>query len=46
MGFYQGIDEDIYEGGDHYVPMLQFRLNQSSIVPQTIASEVIPTSDL
>jgi|TARA_R110002020_G_scaffold328458_2_gene544427 hypothetical protein len=27
MAFYEGIDEEIYEGGDHYVPMQQFRLN-------------------
>jgi len=28
MAFYEGIDEEIYEGGDHYVPMQQFRLNK------------------
>jgi len=25
--FYTGVDKSIYEGGDHYVPMDQFRLN-------------------
>jgi hypothetical protein len=29
MAFYEGIDEEIYEGGDHYIPMQQFRLNQN-----------------
>jgi len=28
MAFYEGVDEEIYEGGDHYVPMQQFRLNK------------------
>ena len=25
--FYTGVDKSIYEGGDKYVPMEQFRLN-------------------
>jgi len=43
MAFYEGIDEEIYEGGDHYVPMAKFRLNQN-YTPKTIAPEVMPTS--
>ena len=43
MAFYEGIDEEIYEGGDHYVPMARFRLNQN-YTPKTIAPEVMTTS--
>jgi hypothetical protein len=39
MAFYEGIDEEIYEGGDHYMPMQRFRLNQNytpnSVTPFT-----------
>ena len=43
MAFYEGIDEDIYEGGDHYVPMQQFRLNK--FVPTvSTTSTTLPTS--
>jgi len=43
MAFYEGIDEEIYEGGDHYVPMQQFRLNK--FVPTVKTTPVTsPTS--
>ena len=41
--FYTGADEEIYEGGDHYVPMQQFRLNQN-YTPTPVTPEIIPTS--
>jgi len=43
MAFYEGIDEEIYEGGDHYVPMAQFRLNKN-YTPTPVTPEIIPTS--
>ena len=43
MAFYEGIDEEIYEGGDHYMPMQQFRLNQN-YRPTTVTPDVVPTS--
>jgi hypothetical protein len=43
MAFYEGIDEEIYEGGDHYVPMQQFRLNQN-YTPTPVTPDIIPTS--
>tara|TARA_Y100000296_G_scaffold64020_1_gene74734 strand:- start:35 stop:1183 length:1149 start_codon:yes stop_codon:yes gene_type:complete len=43
MAFYEGIDEEIYEGGDHYVPMAKFRLNQS-YTPTTVTPDIVPTS--
>ena len=43
MAFYEGIDEEIYEGGDHYVPIQQFRLNK--FVPTVKTTPVTsPTS--
>lgn len=43
MAFYEGIDEEIYEGGDHYVPMERFRLNK--FVPTVKTTPVTsPTS--
>jgi len=44
MAFYEGVDEEIYEGGDHYVPMQQFRLN--NFVPNitTSTTATTPTS--
>jgi len=41
MAFYEGIDEEIYEGGDHYVPMAKFRLNKS-YTPTTVTPDVVP----
>jgi len=43
MAFYEGIDEEIYEGGDHYVPMAKFRLNKS-YTPTTVTPDVVPTA--
>ena len=43
MAFYEGIDEEIYEGGDHYMPMQQFRLNQN-FTPRTVVPETMSTS--
>ena len=47
MAFYEGIDEEIYEGGDHYVPMQRFRLNQNytpnSVTPDMTAGGGIST---
>jgi len=43
MAFYEGIDEEIYEGGDHYVPMQRFRLNQN-YTPTPVTPDIVPTS--
>ena len=40
MAFYEGIDEEIYEGGDHYVPMQQFRLNQN-YTPTPVTPDIL-----
>jgi len=43
MAFYEGIDEEIYEGGDHFVPMQRFRLNQN-YTPTPVTPDMVPTS--
>jgi hypothetical protein len=43
MAFYEGIDEEIYAGGDHYMPMQQFRLHQN-FTPRTVVPETMSAS--